>query len=69
MSVRVKIGLRHVVDRDGIIHKFIWNETANSPAMMMARCYKVVASRAKYLRFADGPPTCILCIDDTWEPS
>jgi len=66
---RVELELRHVIDRDGVVHKFIWNVTSDKPTMLAARCRKPVASRSKYLRYVDLPVTCILCIDDSWDPS
>lgn len=66
--MRVQIGLRHVIDRDDIVHKFIWNVTLERPTMLAARCHKPVASRSKYLRYTEAPLTCILCINDPWEP-
>lgn len=66
---RVKITLKHAVDRRGVIHKLLWNASTDSPAMLMGRCHQSVASRPQLVRLTKSTPTCVLCLADDWEPS
>lgn len=65
----MKFAVRHIKDKDGVVHRIICHVIDGTPQMTMARCNKVVVLRGVPNDFTSDDLSCIRCMTDEWEPS
>ena len=68
MNVRETLHIRNVPDEDGVVHRLIFTDRSSGPAMVAARCGKVVVTKKSNPCPTTANVSCMFCLLDPWEP-